>query len=170
LFDAFLNLVGDVAAVEMVLREQVVGRVGFLPSDVPEPLGLRLRGSISVTGPDASVAVWNVLDDGKPHDLRTADYEDQALVGVSFADHRVSQAHAPPGTSAIQRIVAMNKALLDGLYPSNRWLFVRLRLLLIPESSVSVSISHEPLVQARVKRSRIEAAGEHAGDIHFWSR
>lgn len=154
----------------MVLREQVVGRVGFLPSEVPEPPDHRLRGSISVTGPDGSVEVWNVLDDGKPHDSRTGDYEDQALVGASFADHRISQAHAPPGTSAIQRIVAMNKALLDRLYPANKWLFVRLRLSFIPEPSAPVSISHEPLVQARVKRSRIEAAGEHAGDVHFWSR
>lgn len=154
----------------MVIREEVVGSVGFSPVNAPLSLGQRLRGVISVAGSDGSREVWNIVDDGKPHNLRDADYEEQALVGSVVVGNTVRQGQAPSGTSAIQRIVAMNKMLLDRLYPSNKWLFVRLNLSAIPRLGQSVSVIHEPLVQAKIKRSRIEVAGAHEGDVYFWCR
>lgn len=170
LLDAFLDEVGDVEQIEMVIREEVVGSVGFSPTSAPLALGQRVRGVISVTRGEAPRQAWNIVDDCEPHDVRDADYEEQALVGSMVVGNTASQEHAPSGTSAIQRIVAMNKVLLDRLYPSNKWLFVRLKLSAIPQSGQSVSVTHEPLVQAKLKRSRIEVAGAHQGDVQFWCR
>lgn len=171
IIDAFLDLAGDCDDLCAAFRGLTVGRVRFCPSEASRPVGFEVRGEIEATPRRTGQReTWLIMDDGIPHQNRFDDYESHASKETRTAGEAVFQDFAPPGVTAIQRLVSSTKVLLDNLYQNQKWLFVRLESSGLPNSDEQICISHFPLVTARVKRCQFSGNGRELGYIFFWCR
>ena len=85
-----------------------------------------------------------------------------------FTELTVSQDEAPLGWTGVQRIVALNKALLVQTTGVSKWLFVEMSLAEYPVEPMSVHIEASiTKTSTRLVRSKIFFDGRYKGDVLF---
>ncbi len=94
-------------------------------------------------------------------------YDEARVVQSSVQDgHMISQSDGPTGTF-FERIVALNKVLLNQLEGVSPWLFTGVELSRIPDDRTAISIELTNKIGQRLFKSSITADDEIVGSIMF---
>lgn len=120
-----------------------------------------------VAGGHAMIAV---TEDRSRKVTASRPYDEAAVVRTSTRDgNRISQGTSPTGT-LLERIVALNKRLLNELEGKTDWLFCGLELSRIPAASAPLSIVVTANIGRGTYKSAIQADGVAIGTLIFARR
>jgi hypothetical protein len=125
---------------------------------------------MSYTRPAGEAAMIAVTEDRSRRVIAARPYDEAAVVRTAVRDgKRIRQDASRTGTF-LERIVALNKRLLNELEGKSDWLFCGLELTRIPEPFVPLSIEMVSNVGTRMYKSAIEVSGLPVGTLVFAKR
>lgn len=144
------------------IRRSVAARRVTSGAAVPRPCALfELKSA-------GQPVAWELIEGSEPVAGRRPYDETDVTAGAVVRDRLITQP-APTAYSFIERVVALNKRLLDQLRgdPSVSWWFGRLELSRLPAPAPALDLRVETDLGARLVRSSIEIDGRREGSIYF---
>lgn len=117
---------------------------------------------------DGASAAWALVESGEPPTGRRP-YDESRVTAGAVVDGRSIVQDEPTAFSFIERLVALNKRLLDTLHaePKPSWWFARLEMPESPPASAALRLELEAGIGARLVKSSIEIDGRKGGAIYF---
>jgi hypothetical protein len=118
---------------------------------------------------DGAPVIWALQEKaGQAVEGRRPYDEDAVAAGSRVEDRAIAQAKPTPYTF-IERVVALNKRLLDALQGGRKvsWWFARLELGRLPPAAPALRLGVETELGGRLVRSSIAVDGAPAGSIYF---
>lgn len=171
---SLLALTGPVSGLSVQIYRMTSHVLLARPVTTAELAALRKAGSLCVLMSygrgDGDHAMIAVTEDRSRKVTTSRPYDEAAVVQTaSRCGERISQGASQVG-SLFERVVALNKRLLNELEGKSDWLFCSLELSRLPDRSVPLDIALTGTVGRGTYKSTIAADGAEVGTIVFARR
>lgn len=167
IFNALIDLTG--AQENMSLRLHALMHHGIDAVPIPDvTTDLKQFAGVFIYGGPEGLQKIGLRDNSKIVTKRVPYDEPRVIADASVHDHRI----VSPGPSEftfMERVLALNKALLQDIIPIEgiRWLATRLDLTRVPSSPMTLAVELVERLGTRLTKSSIAVDGEDVGFVYF---